>query len=133
MQGTIDVWWLFDDGGLTLLLPHILSTRNKWSDCSLRIFALANRRDELEVETRSMANLLAKFRIDYSDVIIIPDAMRAFTESVKTEFNAMIDDFKTSDPIGDGKLIAGFLNIEWQGRIEKYFLGDINMDFLNLY
>ena len=25
--GTIDVWWLYDDGGLTLLLPYILTTR----------------------------------------------------------------------------------------------------------
>ena len=26
--GTIDVWWLYDDGGLTILLPHILQTRD---------------------------------------------------------------------------------------------------------
>ncbi len=25
--GTIDVWWLYDDGGLTLLLPYIITTR----------------------------------------------------------------------------------------------------------
>ncbi|MCI4378907.1 hypothetical protein PGIGA_G00221670 [Pangasianodon gigas] len=31
-KGTIDVWWLFDDGGLTLLLPYILTTRKKWRD-----------------------------------------------------------------------------------------------------
>uniref|UniRef100_A0A673GMI3 Solute carrier family 12 member 1 n=1 Tax=Sinocyclocheilus rhinocerous TaxID=307959 RepID=A0A673GMI3_9TELE len=37
-KGTIDDWWLFDDGGLTLLLPHILTTRKKWKDCKLRIF-----------------------------------------------------------------------------------------------
>ncbi|KAL6479578.1 hypothetical protein MHYP_G00130110 [Metynnis hypsauchen] len=37
-KGTIDVWWLFDDGGLTLLLPYILTTRKKWKDCKLRIF-----------------------------------------------------------------------------------------------
>jgi solute carrier family 12 (sodium/potassium/chloride transporter), member 2 len=23
----IDAWWLYDDGGLTILLPYILSTR----------------------------------------------------------------------------------------------------------
>uniref|UniRef100_A0AAX7UXF4 Solute carrier family 12 member 3 n=1 Tax=Astatotilapia calliptera TaxID=8154 RepID=A0AAX7UXF4_ASTCA len=37
-KGTIDVWWLFDDGGLTLLLPYILTTRKKWKDCKMRIF-----------------------------------------------------------------------------------------------
>ena len=24
LAGTVDVWWLFDDGGLTLLIPHIV-------------------------------------------------------------------------------------------------------------
>ncbi|KAJ8343574.1 hypothetical protein SKAU_G00309030 [Synaphobranchus kaupii] len=37
-KGTIDVWWLFDDGGLALLIPYILTTRKKWKDCKMRIF-----------------------------------------------------------------------------------------------
>ena len=61
-----------------------------------------------------MANLLAKFRIDYSGVIVIPDAMRPATEASTTEFNAMIADFKTSDPIGDGKFLKGVKNIKYQ-------------------
>lgn len=51
-KGTIDVWWLYDDGGLTLLLPYIISTRNNWSSCKLRVFTLANKKDELEFEQR---------------------------------------------------------------------------------
>ena len=51
-KGNIDVWWLYDDGGLTLLLPYILTTRAQFSDCNLRVFALANKRDELDRETR---------------------------------------------------------------------------------
>merc|ERR1712098_1026481 len=35
--GTIDVWWLYDDGGLTLLLPYILTTRQQYSGCQLRV------------------------------------------------------------------------------------------------
>ena len=31
LTGTIDIYWLYDDGGLTLLLPYILSTRTKYS------------------------------------------------------------------------------------------------------
>merc|ERR1712198_352721 len=41
--GTIDVWWLYDDGGLTLLLPHIITTRKQFKDCKLRVFTLANK------------------------------------------------------------------------------------------
>lgn len=51
-KGTIDVWWLFDDGGLTILIPYILSLRSQWSSCKIRIFALTNHQMELEVEER---------------------------------------------------------------------------------
>lgn len=51
-KGTIDVWWLYDDGGLTLLLPYIISTRKNWSSCKLRVFALANRYSEMQYEQR---------------------------------------------------------------------------------
>ena len=51
-KGTIDVWWLYDDGGLTMLLPYILSQRSAWSDCKIRVFALTNRKLELEIEER---------------------------------------------------------------------------------
>ncbi|CAH2048983.1 unnamed protein product, partial [Iphiclides podalirius] len=50
--GTVDVWWLYDDGGLTLLLPYILSTRRAWASCPLRVFTLANKATELEIEER---------------------------------------------------------------------------------
>lgn len=51
-KGTIDVWWLYDDGGLTMLLPYIISTRQDWAHCKLRVFALANNKHELELEER---------------------------------------------------------------------------------
>lgn len=35
-DATIDVYWLYDDGGLTLLLPYIISTRRSWNSCKLR-------------------------------------------------------------------------------------------------
>ncbi|KAK6631514.1 hypothetical protein RUM44_006041 [Polyplax serrata] len=72
-KGTIDVWWLYDDGGLTILLPYIISTRHDWSACKLRVFALVNRKQELELETRNMASLLSKFRIDYASLTMVED------------------------------------------------------------
>jgi solute carrier family 12 sodium/potassium/chloride transporter 2 len=51
-KGTIDVWWIYDDGGLTMLIPYIISTRSAWSNCKIRVFALTNRQQELEVEER---------------------------------------------------------------------------------
>ena len=58
----IDVWWLFDDGGLTLLLPHILSNAKSYLDgAKLRVFTIASSRGQLEQEQRQMAALLSKF------------------------------------------------------------------------
>lgn len=51
-KGTIDVWWLYDDGGLTMLVPYLLSTRSNWGSCKLRVFSLANKKEELDREQR---------------------------------------------------------------------------------
>ncbi|XP_076054160.1 bumetanide-sensitive sodium-(potassium)-chloride cotransporter-like isoform X1 [Oratosquilla oratoria] len=120
-RATIDVWWLYDDGGLTLLLPYILTTRSQWNGCKLRVFALANRKDELDMEQRSMANLLSKFRIDYSDVIVIPDVAKKAAESSRMEFDQLIQDFKAKsneeiDKEDDGILIS---EAELLGQREK--------------
>ncbi|KAH8307194.1 hypothetical protein KR044_007266 [Drosophila immigrans] len=93
----IDVWWLYDDGGLTLLLPYIISTRRTWQSCKLRVYALANKKAELEFEQRSMASLLSKFRIDYSDLTLIPDITKKPQESSTQFFNELIKDFVVAD------------------------------------
>lgn len=92
-KGYIDIWWLYDDGGLTLLLPYIIRTHSQWKDCKLRIFALVNKKSELDAEQRNMAQLLAKFRIDYSDVILISDLLTPPEEASKLKFKNMIKQF----------------------------------------
>lgn len=100
-DAVIDVWWLYDDGGLTLLLPYIISTRRNWNTCRLRVFALANKNSELEFEQRSMASLLSKFRIDYSDLILLPDITKKPEESTVKFFNDLIKDFVATTDDGD--------------------------------
>lgn len=92
-HGIIDVWWLYDDGGLTLLLPYIISTRRNWSECKLRVFTLANKKDDLLFEQRSMASLLSKFRIDYSDLKVIPDITKKPSDESMSYFESLIRDF----------------------------------------
>ncbi|XP_072551679.1 solute carrier family 12 member 1 [Salminus brasiliensis] len=92
-KGTIDVWWLFDDGGLTLLLPYILTTRKKWRDCKLRIFA-AGQPDRIEQDKEEMQSLLKKFRIKCTDISIISDLhMRPTAENWRL-FEDMIEPFR---------------------------------------
>ncbi|XP_042867990.1 solute carrier family 12 member 1-like [Penaeus japonicus] len=92
-QGTIDVWWLYDDGGLTMLIPYILTTRSTWSSCKLRVFCLANKKDDLASEHRRMAELLCKFRIDFTDVVMIPDVQRKPREDSLKDFQNLISNF----------------------------------------
>ncbi|XP_045775420.1 bumetanide-sensitive sodium-(potassium)-chloride cotransporter-like [Maniola jurtina] len=100
--GTLDVWWLYDDGGLTILLPYIISQRSAWARCKLRIFALANRHHELELEERNMANLLAKFRIDYSSLTMVQDIMEPPQPETKRMFDDLIKKF--TDETGESKI-----------------------------
>jgi solute carrier family 12 sodium/potassium/chloride transporter 2 len=62
-----------------------------------------------------MAALLAKFRIDYSDVIVIPDITKKAQESTKKEFEALIEPFK-ADVCEDGSAIT---EVELMGLREK--------------
>ncbi|CAG2067072.1 unnamed protein product, partial [Timema podura] len=80
--------------GLTLLIPYILSTRSQFSGCKLRIFSLAHNKNELDKDQRNLAALLSKFRIDYSDVIVIPDIGKKATEETKKEFASLIENFR---------------------------------------
>ncbi|XP_043523136.1 bumetanide-sensitive sodium-(potassium)-chloride cotransporter [Frieseomelitta varia] len=112
-KGTIDVWWLYDDGGLTLLLPYIISTRRNWSNSKLRVFALANKNSELEYEQRNMASLLSKFRIDYSALKVIPDISKPAQDTTKNFFNTLVVNFQETENtksddgiIKDSELIA---------------------------
>jgi len=85
-----------------MLIPYILSTRKQWRSCKLRVFALANRKDELDEEQRNLAALLSKFRINYSDVIVIPDVQKRPQEASKLEFENIIKKFRENED-GDGK------------------------------
>ncbi|CAD5117849.1 DgyrCDS6594 [Dimorphilus gyrociliatus] len=87
-NGTIDVWWLFDDGGLTLLIPYLLS--GHWRNCKLRVFGAASRKGELDRDQRSLATLLSKFRIDYASIKIIADIGRTPSADGIARFNELI-------------------------------------------
>jgi hypothetical protein len=91
--GFIDVWWLYDDGGLTLLLPYILQTRKRFKTCKLRIFSLAHKPDSFDKDTRNLAALLAKFRIDYSYVDVIPDITKKANAQTRAEFKSLLSEY----------------------------------------
>ncbi|XP_051776625.1 solute carrier family 12 member 1 isoform X2 [Erpetoichthys calabaricus] len=92
-KGTIDVWWLFDDGGLTLLIPFILSTRKKWKNCKMRVF-LGGKASRINEDKATMMSLLLQFRINFADVHIVGDIdVKPNKESWKF-FEEMIEPYR---------------------------------------
>ncbi|XP_077568718.1 solute carrier family 12 member 1 [Stigmatopora nigra] len=99
-KGTLDVWWLFDDGGLTLLLPYILTTRKKWKDCQMRIF-IAGQPGRSELDKQEMKLLLQKFRINCTDIIVIDDFhVKPSSDSLK-KLEDMIEPFRLHERTKD--------------------------------
>jgi hypothetical protein len=45
----IDIWWLYDDGGLTLLIPYILSKRKQWTKSKLRVFIVTQQQNKVNI------------------------------------------------------------------------------------
>ncbi|XP_071611336.1 solute carrier family 12 member 1 [Heliangelus exortis] len=99
-KGTIDIWWLFDDGGLTILIPYILTIRKKWKNCKLRIFT-GGKANRIEEEKLVMASLLSKFRIKFADINIICDInIKPNKESWKF-FEEMIEPYRLHESCKD--------------------------------
>lgn len=67
------------------------------------VFALANKKDEIEVEMSSMASLLAKFRIDYSDLELISDITKKAQNSTYQYFQDIISNFTNRDSYDENK------------------------------
>ncbi|KAE9548555.1 hypothetical protein FO519_008237 [Halicephalobus sp. NKZ332] len=94
-KGTIDVWWLYDDGGLTLLLPYLLTQQKSYlENAQLRVFTISTSSSGMEQEARNMAALLSKFRINFSDVNVIPDINKKPQLETKQEFEKLIQPFR---------------------------------------
>ncbi|KFW87769.1 Solute carrier family 12 member 2, partial [Phalacrocorax carbo] len=92
-RNNIDVWWLFDDGGLTLLIPYLLTTKKKWKDCKIRVF-IGGKINRIDHDRRAMATLLSKFRIDFSDIMVLGDINTKPKKENIAAFEEMIEPFR---------------------------------------
>jgi solute carrier family 12 sodium/potassium/chloride transporter 2 len=92
-ERVIDVYWLFDDGGLTLLLPYLLTLRKYWSKAKIRLFT-PGREDQLERDQINVTALCPKFRIETSDVSILTTLNQKPTEESRARFKQLIEPFR---------------------------------------
>lgn len=93
---TIDVWWLFDDGGLTILIPYLLSTKQQWAGCRMRIFT-GGKKERIDQDKRTMAQLLSKFRISFEDVIVIGDMANKPKKDSIAEYESIVNPHRFFD------------------------------------
>ncbi|XP_043284241.1 bumetanide-sensitive sodium-(potassium)-chloride cotransporter isoform X2 [Venturia canescens] len=105
-NGTIDVWWLYDDGGLTILLPYIISTRTNWEHCKMRIFALANHKQEMVAQEKEMAEIMAKFRIKYTSLKLVDDISVEPRQETREFFDKLVTEFGTKESSTEGTAAA---------------------------
>ena len=68
--GYIDIWWLIHDGGLLLLIAHLLRKSKVWRDCKLRLHTVAERSDNSDMIKRTLEELLEKLRIEASVEVV---------------------------------------------------------------
>ena len=111
-RGNIDIWWLYDDGGLPILLSHVLQTRQQFEECKLRVFTLGSEKlerqtsvfdvfsknAEKKMETKDMEELLSRFRIAASDVTVISQINTRAEEKTWNEFKSAMKEVQQHAP-----------------------------------
>uniref|UniRef100_A0A669R9A9 Solute carrier family 12 member 3 n=1 Tax=Phasianus colchicus TaxID=9054 RepID=A0A669R9A9_PHACC len=97
---TIDIYWLFDDGGLTLLIPYLLGRKKRWGKCKIRVFVggQINRMDE---ERKAIVSLLSKFRLGFHEVHVLPDINQQPRPEHIRRFDELIAPFRLNDGFKD--------------------------------
>nr|XP_031536466.1 solute carrier family 12 member 3 isoform X2 [Vicugna pacos] len=112
---TIDIYWLFDDGGLTLLIPYLLGRKKRWSKCKIRVFVggQINRMDQERKAIISLlskfrlgfhevhVSLLSKFRLGFHEVHVLPDINQKPRAEHTKRFEDMIAPFRLNDGFKD--------------------------------
>nr|XP_035137946.1 solute carrier family 12 member 3 isoform X1 [Callithrix jacchus] len=97
---TIDIYWLFDDGGLTLLIPYLLRRKKRWSKCKIRVF-VGGQINRMDQERKAIISLLSKFRLGFHEVHILPDINQNPRAEHTKRFEDMIAPFRLNDGFKD--------------------------------
>ncbi|XP_028559449.2 solute carrier family 12 member 3-like [Podarcis muralis] len=92
----IDIYWLFDDGGLTLLIPYLLTRRKRWSHCKVRVF-ISGQIANAEEHREEIDLLLTKFRLGFTEVVVLPEIMWRPEETSRKEFEDIIAPFRLNE------------------------------------
>ncbi|XP_072526731.1 solute carrier family 12 member 10, tandem duplicate 1 isoform X2 [Salminus brasiliensis] len=124
---TIDVYWISDDGGLTLLVPYLLSRRKRWRKSKVRVFIIGQHQT-MEEDRKEMMVLLRRFRLDVRDVIVMTDSQRPpFPKNLKR-----FEDSVASFRLREGQQQGDFTSVQQQRTEGPWKISDKQMDALRL-
>jgi hypothetical protein len=113
-SGSIDVWWLSDDGGLSILLPHLLAKNISWKNCKLRIMSSCPTED-----AGILFGLLKRLRINAE---IIPCDIQLSSEvsaDLSAEFDTKYNELFSTNNIKWRKKETHFM-LNLREEIRKY-------------
>lgn len=78
LGGFIDIWWIVNDGGLLMLLPHLLRQHRTWKSCQLRIFTVAQAHDNSVQMRDDLRKFLYHLRIEAQvDIVEMVSSLRS--------------------------------------------------------
>ena len=90
--GVIDIWWLYDTGGICILVGFILRNNHIWRHSKIRVFTVIQNAIDIESMKKNLIELLQKFRIPFSDVQVLTDAAPPMDET-KLQFRDVINEW----------------------------------------
>ena len=117
--GPIDIWWLYDTGGICILVAFILRNHHHWKNSKIRVFTVSliflllffkkiifthfcflkkviQNAVDIESMKKNLIELLQKFRIPFSDVQVLTDAVPP-TDETKLQFRDVIAEWLIDD------------------------------------
>ncbi|KAI4473223.1 hypothetical protein M0802_016247, partial [Mischocyttarus mexicanus] len=90
----------------------LLSTRTNWEHCKMRIFALANHKQDIEAQEKEMAEIMAKFRIKYTSLKMVDDISISPRQDTQDFFDKLISDFQRNDPSDNSECCVTDLELQ---------------------
>ncbi|XP_078458000.1 solute carrier family 12 member 3-like isoform X2 [Lampetra planeri] len=92
----VDIYWLFDDGGLSLLIPYLLTRKKRWRNCKLRVF-IGGQISRVEEERRVMVQLLNQFRLNFHEVHVLLDINQRPRPEHQKRFEDTVAPYRLND------------------------------------
>ncbi|XP_050563105.1 bumetanide-sensitive sodium-(potassium)-chloride cotransporter isoform X2 [Spodoptera frugiperda] len=117
-ESIMDAWWLYDDGGLNILLPYIIARRGVKEKMILRIFALPRGRTPIKQAEIHMAAILKRYRIDYSQLTMVTGLSDQPAESTWSYFNSIIKNHKS--PVNDEILVSDEESVKYHLKTSRH-------------